>query len=337
MHSIDLTGWKEDEEFSPYPEGSRDKYALIAPEAPDEACIFPNHRYLMKFSNPRYPVQFWSEIIAGVVGYHVGVDVPPCHYAEDTKTRAPGSLIEWFYGDPIERNVPVSPVPLADVAVEDLDIPVDVPSTHSLYVPGSSYMARQIEGYDLKTGRQHNLKHIGFLIARFRQRWGLDFWPYWAKILTFDTIIGNTDRHQDNWGVLWRADESGTMAPRFAPAFDNGTSLLHEITEQNLAKFDDPEIVTRYVMRGRHHVRWELDNEKPMGHIALIAALLQRRPTVREAVVSMIEAKQDNIYRDIEKLGEFVGPVPLGPKRIETICKVISRRFEILKEIPKND
>lgn len=276
MEPISLLGWEEDGEFSPYPEGARDKYALIAPAEPNDLRIVPGHRYLMKFSNPRYPVQFWSEIIAQIIGSHIGVPVPPCFYAEDVDTGSPGSLIEWFYGEKIEGGDSNLLVPIEDV--DDADVPREAPSAYSLYVPGSSYMIRRIEGYDLKTGRQHNLRHIGALITRFRQLWQIDCWPHWARLLTFDALIGNTDRHQDNWGVLWRADANGRTIPRFAPAFDNGTALLHEILEDRLHRLNSDDGISRYVLRGRHHVRWDVGDPKPVPHLDLIIQLVRQRP-----------------------------------------------------------
>jgi hypothetical protein len=56
---------------------------------------------------------------------------------------------------------------------------------------------------------------------------------FWAKALTFDALIGNTDRHQDNWGIIITRQ---TEAPnkikkmRISPVFDNGTSMGHEIS-----------------------------------------------------------------------------------------------------------
>ena len=76
MDVIDISGWGIDEAFYPYPEGSRNKYAPIAPEDGCTPAIIPGHRYLMKFSNQRYPVQFWSEVISGIIGNHIAFQHP---------------------------------------------------------------------------------------------------------------------------------------------------------------------------------------------------------------------------------------------------------------------
>ncbi len=330
MDTINLTGWRIDDRFSPYPEGSRSKYAIFAPPSPVEPCIVPNHRYLMKFSNSRYPVQFWSEIIAWKIGEFVGVTVPPCFYAEDQETGLPGSLIEWFYGEQVEGSMPE---PDVQIPPEEFgNLPSIIPLNHSLYVPGSNYMQRQIPEYDMKTGRQHNLRTISFLLTRFRQRWALDFWPTWAKMLVFDALIGNTDRHQDNWGVLWRAG-----VPRFAPAFDNGTSLLHEIQEQNLKKFDDEAALDRYILRGRHHVRWEIDDPKPLGHLELVQKLIQKRPALLEIIFNMLSFDRQELYTRLMTLCDFDVKIPISETRMLLIFRLLDRRANLILKCLNNE
>ena len=188
----------------------------------------------MKFSNPRYPVQYWSEFIAALVGKHMGVRVPRCLLALDPGTGNPGSLISWFYGEGAEDDFVLLPAdiePLTGPQTGDSIAPDDAPKSHSRYVPGSAYMVRYIPEFDLIKGRQHNLETLSRFITLLRFKYKIDYWPHWISIFTFDTLIGNTDRHQDNWGILWRRNTQDRMIPRFSPAFDNGTALLHEILE----------------------------------------------------------------------------------------------------------
>lgn len=332
MQAVDIRGWEQDGEFSPFPEGARDKYALIAPEAREDGRIIPGHRYLMKFSNPRYPIQFWSEMIAGLLGQLMSVSVPQCFYAEDPTTGLPGTLISWFYGFEIEKDfLEAETSAVSHTLGHDPDIPEAAPETHSLYVPGGNYMVRRIEEYDLKTGKQHNLKHIGFLVTRFRQLFGVDYWEHWAKMLTFDAIIGNTDRHQDNWGVLWRADRNQRMIPRFSPAFDNGTSLLHEIMEEKLDMFNVPARLDAYINRGRHHMRFEIDDQRQAPHLDLVTALYQHRTALRPAMTRCLCWDEAIFSAEMMQFVEFPSPHPLTQNRAAAIKNVVTRRTELLR------
>lgn len=333
MESVDISGWQRDEEFFPFPEGARDKYALIAPDEPTDSRILARHRYLMKFSNPRYNIQFWSEIIAKIVGDEMGVEVPSCFYAEDTDSGQPGSLISWFYGEAVESGIDDSHIVANYVAEEDVITPTDLPSSHSLYVPGSSYMVRQIDSYDLKTGKQHNLKHVSYLITNFRRTFKIDFWPHWARVIVFDAIIGNTDRHQDNWGVLWRTSATGIRYPRFAPAFDNGTSLLHEIMEDRVARLRDDTFARRYISRGRHHLRRELGDDKQAPHIELVRQLVEQRTELRTVIRECVSFDIRKIESELVALTKFDCEHRLTEDRAYAILNIIATRQQMIADL----
>ena len=54
-------------------------------------------------------------------------------------------------------------------------------------------------------------------------------WDQFFELLAFDALIGGTDRHYNNWGILEKADTGEFI--RLSPAFDNGISLLWKIDE----------------------------------------------------------------------------------------------------------
>lgn len=46
-----------------------------------------------------------------------------------------------------------------------------------------------------------------------------------AGFLVLDALIGNTDRHHQNWGLLRRTAETGHSEQEIAPSFDHASSL----------------------------------------------------------------------------------------------------------------
>lgn len=333
MDIVQIDGWELDDRFSPYPEGSRDKYAVISPEVVEDDRIVPNHRYLVKFSNDRYPVQFWSEIIAEMLGTRMSVPVPRSLLTLDPKTKAPASLTEWFYGEAVEQYLqPTTPISATDNHQADLE-PKNVPHSHSLYVPGSSYMAKYIPDYDMKKGKQHNIQTLYKFVYALRLKYKIDFWPLWAMYFTFDALIGNTDRHQDNWGVLWRRADGDVAQPRFAPAFDNGTSLLHEILEQKLVNFSDQDWRDRYIARGTHHIKETADATKQLGHLELIEILTDRYPQIVPSIKAVLEFDLEDFAEDLMNLVTLPSPVPLTEERVRAIVAVIDDRRSRMLEI----
>ena len=56
---------------------------------------------------------------------------------------------------------------------------------------------------------------------------GLDLTDYLRKVITLDTIIFNEDRHLNNLSVLYNIEKNIYQQ---APIFDNGLSLLSDLT-----------------------------------------------------------------------------------------------------------
>src|SRR3990172_6574438 len=209
---IDISTWHPDSEFDPYPKGARAKNAVFSPQNGAPAFIIPDHRYLFKHSSHRYPEQFWIEIIAYFIGGLMSVPVPPAFVAYNSKSQQSGALIEWFYGYPGEQQV--------------------------RYIDGGEYMVRLIPNYDRVKGAQHNFRAVSSLAQALAAsgRLSEDWIGYWCKVFIFDALIGNTDRHQDNWGILWKGIGFKKACTSFSPAFDNGTAMGGEIIERNFAK-----------------------------------------------------------------------------------------------------
>lgn len=71
-------------------------------------------------------------------------------------------------------------------------------------------------------------ERIRYVVDFVKDTTGLDIQDYLAKMLSFDALILNTDRHFHNIGVICNTK---TDTYRFAPVFDNGNSLLSNYTE----------------------------------------------------------------------------------------------------------
>jgi hypothetical protein len=200
---VDVSGWLADEDNPVFPVGSQPKTLLICPANPPCEGLIPNHRYLFKTAAGWQAGQLWAEVFASQFAKVVDVDVPRSYIGRDGKGTL-GALVEFFFGYPGE-------------------------DTPERFVHASDLLQRSL--IDKKRGRPHSVKSnvdicraLGIKDAR----------AWWTKVLIFDALIGNTDRHPDNWGVLARVDQVRSRTFRLAPAFDNGTSLGYEQTEQKI-------------------------------------------------------------------------------------------------------
>ncbi len=306
---IVINKWLKDETYDIYTVGSRVKDAYFSPKEPKNKCIKPDWRYLFKLSRSWCPWQFWGEIIAYRFGSVIGVKVPPAHiglstiYEENVDTYA--ALIEWFYDE-----------------------------SKDIYITGEQIMVGLIEDFDTEKGRKHNFKAIRDF---FKDR--KEVLNYWAGVLTFDTLIGNTDRHQENWGLVLKnaksnPKESGEVYP--SPAFDNGTALGYEISEKKIDKYIDTNRLERYLVdkRARHHMKWSLDERGQLNFYEFVRKFAIDFPQVKPIIANRLSFTYDQVEKVLSPLVDAISDpmYKLTQKRLDFILKMIIERKRLLEE-----
>lgn len=309
--AVEIDSWERYEDSEVYPEGSKDKSLHIAPTKPLSKFIIPEHKYLLKLSYERYPEQFWVEIIAYKLGKLLGLEVPPAFVATNKKGEKAGALIEWFYdypGTPKERKV-----------------------------SGTQYMQMLIADYDTQRGRQHNFELIATLQKVLRKKYksfNLDWEKYWVEVLTFDALIGNTDRHQDNWGIIWVSQNNRTVPFRMTPIFDNGTSMGHEILEKKFDSFNDAVTIKKYVERGTHHMKWLFKDASRLNHLEFLKQFLIKFPDSKKTIIDLLNFDTAKLKYDIMQLTKINVSCKLSQSRANFIIKLLLyRQKKILAEI----
>ena len=302
---VDVCSWEQDALFGVFPQGARAKLAYLSPEDVTDAFLIPQHRYLFKRSKNSYPDQFWGEVVAYRIGQLVGVDVPPAFAAMDSTTGISAALIEWFYKDGAET-----------------------------FSHAGDFLPRIRPGFDRERGADHNLADCQRLLdAWARARRLQDDWTvWWGKALVFDALIGNTDRHQDNWGLIFTTDkETKTRLARLSPYFDNGTSLGHERFTERVAGWGGREF-DMYLSKGKHHVRWAHKDEGSRSHFDLVARFAEKWPTARPAMRDMLSFSDEELHRCAEDLLELKLTVPLSVERLGWMMKLTLLRRQRLIE-----
>lgn len=316
---INISTWDPDDTYDGiFSKGAREKSVYFSPPSPPLSIIKPNWRYLYKKSSHRYPHQFWIEILAYRFSLALppenNIIIPPAHPAYQADEDQPyGALIEWFYD-----------------------------AADSSYFDGGIIVERFIPNFDRKKGTQHNLNTIietfpwfvppeetGDLSHTGKQK----LRKYWAQQLTFDSLIGNVDRHQDNWGII-APHKSGPIT--LSPVFDNGTSMSYEILEENFHKFDDPVYTNRYLTKAKyakHHMKWSLEDMQPMNFFDFMKKLVSTYPETNPIVRSLLNFTEQQVREIWQPLVELIDdPIyALTQKRLDFTLKMLMVRRKLLE------
>jgi hypothetical protein len=151
--------------------------------------------------------------------------------------------------------------------------------------------------------------------------------------LLFDTLIGNTDRHQDNWGFIL-SPPNPAQSYRLPPYFDNGTSLGHERFPDRIRGWKDAEF-TRYLAKGMHHVRRLPDPTLPRHqHIELLAITVKDWPDTEAKTAARISRLESIDFREaLSDLSSLDLPVPLSRERLDLVLRLLDLRLESLKAL----
>lgn len=189
-------------------------------------------------------------------------------------------------------GVPAAEVRLASRASLDGCLSKDVSPDDWTDQPGSVLLAEIVDHFD--TGAKNRVGHSLTNIARVLTGFGAPpgfVGPDWmtafdvfAGYLTFDALIGNRDRHSDNWSVLEKGDER-----RLMDSYDHASSLGFQLLDARRRRLllSDTEL-ERWVRKGTAH---RFENGRRTSLVALAhEALSMAQPGTREHWLAAVES-----------------------------------------------
>jgi hypothetical protein len=175
---------------------------------------------------------------------------------------------------------------------------------------------------DKKNGRPHsvrrNVRACRALLIPNAVEW-------WGKTLTFDALIGNTDRHPDNWGILSQRDGKDLHCA-LAPAYDNGTSLGYEMTESHIFQRWDDARLNKYLDRGTHHCGWKSNEMSGAQHVALCKMFAQTYPDAGFAMRDMLRFAADEIIETCHSFEILEVENRFTPSRSRLVLSLVEGR-----------
>lgn len=296
----DVSEWLRDSDNTPnsiYPEGMQCKHLIINKETKKKYLFKDTWRREREGYSEWIQHQFWSEYIATKIGASMGLRVPKTFIGLNSRTDeipfSVGVLSEWFL------------------------------SSSDTYQKGSEFLTHHIPEYNES---MHNLDSIIELTNNKIK----DNLTYWMEVMLFDALVGNSDRHHENWGIM--------NDKEFSPVYDNGISLGWRIEEPEFTNYDFLRDFNKY----RYKMKLVVDSPNWAKPKDIIIYFKDKHKLSENEMIAFIERyKEEELREIIERIDSSINPYlesgyKLTKGRAEFITELVSVRFVELKKLIKS-
>ena len=242
------------------------------------------HRWLFKEARPNTG-EDWAEKLGAEIAHRVGISVANVELAASGERRGCASQ-NFLMPD-----------------VEDL-------------IHGNEILGGSIVGYEAdKRLKQsdHTLSNIIEAIQKL-VRTEAEYRPILTQLagyLVLDALIGNTDRHHENWGLIARYPEAGGDNPdiaraalRVAPSFDHASSLGRELLPARIEAINTPALMEGYIRGGRGGIYLASTDRRGANPLELVEVAAKRYPRYFSPALQQVAAVS------VEEMVEFVANIP---------------------------
>lgn len=144
---------------------------------------------------------------------------------------------------------------------------------------------------------------------------------FWDMFVV-DSIIGNTDRHNGNWGFVLN---NKTNEVKFAPIYDCGSCLNPMLEDEKIKKLSETELKNMAI----NCYSCIKENGKKINYMAYIKSMKNEEcnKAVRRVVCKV----------DVDKINIFIDETPyLSDVRKQFYKKIIKLRYDIVKVVYDN-
>lgn len=289
----DVTLWKK--EIHKHTSGRRTKYIFYSPKPKSEKYYF---KMSLRESKRDYKFEFWSEIIASKVGRSLGFNVVDYNIAYN-RTEI-GCMSQSIINN---EN-------------EDLS-------------EGYGFIVEKFPDFQANFKKTHSFQKIIDALKNIHLE---HCHKAVLEMIVFDTIIGNTDRHSENWGIviinkyledilslkqlkwwkklifkinLYRLSKGQLTHKKlikqykeknwkFSPLYDNGSSLGRELSEEKIINLlNNEEDFDKFIRKGKPDIRW---NDINLNHFELINTLyLDYKDEMRQIIENIRKKYNINV------------------------------------------
>jgi len=307
---FDVSEWEEHAYYGTG--GTRNKVIL---ENPTDGKLYYFKTSLNK-GQKNYTYEFWSEVVASAIGAQLKFDILIYDVA--------------FY----KNTLGCLSKSMLDTDKSQLD-------------EGYKWIKQYQESYNTENREEYTFQIIDETLNKIFPNH--QFINNIISTIIFDSIIGNEDRHQENWGILVSTQQkefSGLFSKRtieqrttytFAPMYDNGSSLGRELNDDKVNQMlKDNNQLMSYIARGQSEIHWSGIHGKQK-HFDLISKIAETnyKPIVISEIDRIRSLYKKSIIEDIiqhidDCLPPYLESLKIPQNRKELLIKLVILRVERL-------
>ncbi len=151
------------------------------------------------------------------------------------------------------------------------------------------------------------------------------------KMIAFDAIVGNNDRHFYNWGVISKVKKSPGSS-RFSPIYDSARGLLWNFSDETIKKYFEAKKnggmkVDKYINNAKPRI--SIEKNKNANHFELIKSL-KSNAIYKALIDELVSIENENKVIDLY-VKEFKRFFII--ERNELILYIIKKRFELIRKL----
>ena len=197
-------------------------------------------------------------------------------------------------------------------------------------IEGVNFITRIYPEYDSEHFIDNVTKHrysIEMVINSIKEYISYDAF---IKMLMFDFLIGNSDRHQSNWAMILENDEM-----RWSPLYDNGSSLCSYVLENQVKDYlgnDKMKWRSLVDTKSKSRIRCTVSDEKPPTHLTVLKYIREQYASVfydfSEVILARIGQKEiDDILNGYSVEGLSDNKKILIRKYLLEKCKMLEALY----------
>ena len=123
-----------------------------------------------------------------------------------------------------------------------------------------------------------------------------------ADYLVLDALIGNTDRHHENWGIV-RRRKGDAWEGLVAPSFDHASSLGRELEDMRRRRLMAEKNVSKYIARGRGAIYWSESDLRGPSPVELLRHAASTYPDLLSSALAKLDRlEEESIFTMIERV-----------------------------------